>query len=474
MNHCYDSSCYVNTNRSKLRRRSVGRIHIQLDTLFPIFTLIVVSIFISYSHDHNVEALTTTTLTKGFHHQSHDHIHHRHDCLHLPKKIRTLHYASKNFNPLSSSPLPPSSSSNDEMFQKRSKSWVVIVDDEESIRLSIGNYLFQAGYSVTACSDAEALLEILSSISQGFDEYSNNEDGTFYEDRFPDAIICDIRMPGKGMDGLDLLTILKNPPSSSTPSSSGVTSEIVPSPSNDMQTRDWDFIRQQWKRIPIVLLTAKSMTQDRIEGYRRGADVYLSKPFSPEELLSILDNLIERTKVLSRGASPSLSSSTMGENSNNNGDEKRPASLRDLKGDLLEIKGLLKKKKKTRNLLRSAQDRRKVGDNRLGEGSSLPSSSALVPFSKSKRQDNINLYGNIIPQSELDDFDEQIELTPKEKEILNLISQGCTNSEIANRLENSSTTKVSRTISGLYTKTLMKTRTELVKWGIRMGYISTE
>ena len=93
--------------------------------------------------------------------------------------------------------------------------------------------------------------------------------------------------------------------------------------------------------------------------------------------------------------------------------------MRDLKGDLLEIKGLLKEKKKTCNLLRGAQDRRKVAGNRLGKCSLLPPSSALAPLSKSKRQDNMNIYDTIITQSDLDDFDEQIELTTKEKEILN-------------------------------------------------------
>ena len=64
----------------------------------------------------------------------------------------------------SSSPAPAPTPS--PAFRKRSKSWIVIVDDEETIRLSLGNYLYDAGYSVTACADAEALLEILSSISR--------------------------------------------------------------------------------------------------------------------------------------------------------------------------------------------------------------------------------------------------------------------------------------------------------------------
>ena len=50
-------------------------------------------------------------------------------------------------------------------FETRGKEWIVLVDDEESIRNAVGNFLFDAGYVVTACSDAETLLELLSSAS---------------------------------------------------------------------------------------------------------------------------------------------------------------------------------------------------------------------------------------------------------------------------------------------------------------------
>ena len=49
-----------------------------------------------------------------------------------------------------------------------------------------------------------------------------------------------------------------------------------------------------FQQIPVVLLTAKAMVSDRIEGYRAGASGYLPKPFRPEELLSMIDNLMKK------------------------------------------------------------------------------------------------------------------------------------------------------------------------------------
>ena len=50
--------------------------------------------------------------------------------------------------------------------------------------------------------------------------------------------------------------------------------------------------------IPVVLLTAKGMTQDRITGYQAGADAYIPKPFDPDELLSVIDTVIVRRQQM--------------------------------------------------------------------------------------------------------------------------------------------------------------------------------
>ena len=164
----------------------------------------------------------------------------------------------------------------DESFRERTKHWVVLVDDEESIRLAVGDYLYDQGYQVTACADADALLEVCA---------TPKADGELPP--VPDVIVSDIRMPGK--DGLELLSLLR--------------------------------ADERLHRVPVILLTAKSLTKDRIEGYKAGADAYLPKPFNPDELLSIIDNSIRRRKQMT------------GKN----------GSLVDLKSELTNVKELLRK-----------------------------------------------------------------------------------------------------------------------------------
>merc|ERR1712232_1121711 len=50
----------------------------------------------------------------------------------------------------------------DSVFRERNRRWVVIVDDEESIRQSVGDYLYDQGYKVTACADSTAVLQVVS------------------------------------------------------------------------------------------------------------------------------------------------------------------------------------------------------------------------------------------------------------------------------------------------------------------------
>jgi DNA-binding NarL/FixJ family response regulator len=136
----------------------------------------------------------------------------------------------------------------DPKWQERCKRWILLVDDEEAIRTAVGQMLADCGYQVTTCADARtALQQILGNTRQ-----------------LPDAIISDVRMPR--MDGLEMLSELR---------------------SNSLTIQ-----------LPVVLLTAKGQTQDRIAGYQAGADAYLPKPFDPEELVAILDGLLEQYSQL--------------------------------------------------------------------------------------------------------------------------------------------------------------------------------
>lgn len=118
---------------------------------------------------------------------------------------------------------------------------VMVIDDDAGLLSAVSSLLVERGYNATGyTSAAEALAELQDPM------------------RRVDIVISDIRMPG--MDGMELLRQVRQTP--------------------------------QVRATPVVFLSAKSFTTDRIEGYRAGVDAYLTKPFDPEELLSIVDNLL--------------------------------------------------------------------------------------------------------------------------------------------------------------------------------------
>ena len=193
------------------------------------------------------------------------------------REVYPLSLAAGNENPASRIDEFRYASQEDPMWRKRSECWVIVVDDEEGIRRAVGQLLFERGYQVTACADGPTALQVSRS--------KTDHEGA---PKLPDCIVSDIRMPG--MDGLELL----------------------------QRIRAEDRLRE----IPVVLLTAKGMTQDRIAGYNAGADAYLPKPFDPDELVAIVDGVIERHETLN-GAN---------------------IQVDDLKRDLDEIKFLLLEK----------------------------------------------------------------------------------------------------------------------------------
>ncbi|MEL6441344.1 MAG: response regulator transcription factor [Cyanobacteria bacterium J06621_8] len=120
---------------------------------------------------------------------------------------------------------------------------LLLVDDEPGIRESVQAYLEdnEAWQVATASSADEAWQTI--------------------ESQVPDLIISDIMMPK--VSGYEFLAKLREDP--------------------------------RYRRIPVVFLTARGMTSDRIQGYDAGCDAYLSKPFDPEELEAIVKNLLSKT-----------------------------------------------------------------------------------------------------------------------------------------------------------------------------------
>lgn len=123
--------------------------------------------------------------------------------------------------------------------RKATPSHILVVDDDAEMREFIGGYLAEQGYKVTEACDGAKALQIV------------NEGNI-------DLVVCDVKMPV--MDGLSFLRIVKS----------------------NVDTH----------HIPVVLLSSRNDTADRIEGWGLGADGYLGKPFSTEELDSIIENLI--------------------------------------------------------------------------------------------------------------------------------------------------------------------------------------
>ena len=120
---------------------------------------------------------------------------------------------------------------------------LLIVDDEPKLLRAVAVDLQGEGYDVaTARSGTEALVAVAQ--------------------RLPDLIVSDIRMPG--MDGYELARRLRHNQSSAL--------------------------------IPIVFLTAKDQTKDRIEGFRNGVDAYLTKPFEPDELVAVIASILRRVE----------------------------------------------------------------------------------------------------------------------------------------------------------------------------------
>lgn len=115
---------------------------------------------------------------------------------------------------------------------------LLIVDDDERIRGLLRKFLIRNGFLVSAARDAEHARKLLAGL-----EF--------------DLIVLDVMMPGE--DGVTLTRALRE----------GLTT-------------------------PILLLTAKGETEDRIRGLEAGADDYLAKPFEPKELLLRINAILRR------------------------------------------------------------------------------------------------------------------------------------------------------------------------------------
>lgn len=122
---------------------------------------------------------------------------------------------------------------------------LLLVDDDPNLILLVKDYLEYQGYQVVTAGNGREALELLARET-------------------PDMIICDIMMPE--MDGYTFINKVRENPYTS------------------------------W--IPVMFLSAKGQSQDRVKGLHTGADVYMVKPFEPEELAAQVESSLRQANRL--------------------------------------------------------------------------------------------------------------------------------------------------------------------------------
>ncbi|BBB92208.1 MAG TPA: response regulator transcription factor [Methylomusa anaerophila] len=117
---------------------------------------------------------------------------------------------------------------------------ILIADDEKDIRDIVTWYLSREGFEVFAAADGHAAMDIETA-------------------HLPDLLILDVMMPG--LSG-------------------------------------WEIAKTVQRKVPIIFLTALNEENDKIHGFKLGADDYIAKPFSPRELVARVQVILRRTGTL--------------------------------------------------------------------------------------------------------------------------------------------------------------------------------
>lgn len=121
------------------------------------------------------------------------------------------------------------------------KSKIMVVDDEMHIRELVRFYLDKAGFDTIEAANAEEALDIV-------------------ENQYIDLAVVDIMMPG--MDGFELVEQMR-----------------------------------QYREFPVIMLTAKSQSKDKLRGFSLGVDDYVTKPFDPDELMARVKTILKRYSI---------------------------------------------------------------------------------------------------------------------------------------------------------------------------------
>jgi DNA-binding NarL/FixJ family response regulator len=133
--------------------------------------------------------------------------------------------------------------SKNQILLSRKSSRIMLIDDEKKLLVAIEKYLLIKQFNIIICNSGIEALNIL-------------------KKETVDLLIIDIMMPN--MNGYEFVNRLEK--------------------------------KAKIGHIPFIFLTAKGMTEDRIKGYKIGCKAYLAKPFDPEELVAVIDNILSDKK----------------------------------------------------------------------------------------------------------------------------------------------------------------------------------
>ncbi len=233
---------------------------------------------------------------------------------------------------------------------------ILVADDDFATRLSITDYLEICGYSVVAAENGKEALDLV-------------------EEFGPHLIVTDITMPE--MDGYEFVRRVRTRPA--------------------------------FRLLPVIFLTERTSTEERIRGYQMGCDNYLAKPFELQELGAVIRSLLDRYALIAQAS---------------------PRSEPEL--TLTEARSRANGKSQADFFTQKSEMRDSLRDSSASRASIGPSSPML---------------------------------TQREREVLNLLTEGLSNILIGDRLHLSPRT-VEKHVSSLFRKTLSSNRAELVRFAM--------
>ncbi len=234
---------------------------------------------------------------------------------------------------------------------------ILVADDDFATRLSITDYLEITGYSVIAAENGKEALGLV-------------------EEFQPHLIVTDITMPE--MDGYEFVRRVRTRPA--------------------------------FRLLPVIFLTERTSTQERIRGYQMGCDNYLAKPFELPELGAVIRSLLERYALIAQA----------------------PSRTPELEPMSTEAGIIAHNQPETDFLTQKPETRESLRD------------SSFARVSGSGDAPN---------------------LTQREQEVLDLVTEGLSNVQIGDRLHLSPRT-IEKHVSSLFRKTESNNRAELVRFAM--------